>query len=567
MAESESRLIGTIVDIMQKGPVRSPSLNEIMKCDAVLILGEDVTNVAPLMALALRQSVRQKPMADLIDKQKIPHWDDKPVRELIQDQKGPCFIATTGATKLEEIATGVYHAAPDELARLGFAVAHALNDQMPPVNGLEDGAKALVAVIAAALKGAQRPLVVSGPSSGSDAIIQAAASVASALASLGLDARLSFTMPEANSLGVALMGAPSLEAAFKAAADGAADSAIILENDLYRRADPDSVDRFFKACKRVIALDHLTNPTTEHADIVFPAATFAEADGTLVNNEGRAQRFYQVFVPIGRIQASWQWIRDIMALVGRKEGAEWRIVDDLISAIGDAFPIFKPVSEIAPPANFRIAGTKIAREPARYSGRTAMFAHLSVHEPRPRDDPDTPFSFSMEGFQGDPPPALIPRFWAPGWNSIQAINKFQIEVGGPLRGGDPGKRLIEPKQGARAMSFGNAPGAFERRSGEWLVVPLYHIFGSEELSMLTPGVAEQAPQPYLALNPDDARRLNVKEGGIVEVPFLKRIRNLPVRIVTGLPAGVAGLPVGLPGMPGISLPVWSKLGAQAHTES
>ena len=31
--------------------------------------------------------------------------------------------------------------------------------------------------------------------------------------------------------------------------------------------------------------------------MVFPAATFAEASGTLVNNEGRAQRFYEVFVP------------------------------------------------------------------------------------------------------------------------------------------------------------------------------------------------------------------------------------------------------------------------------
>ena len=50
----------------------------------------------------------------------------------------------------------------------------------------------------------------------------------------------------------------------------------------------------------------------------------------------------------------------------------------------------------------------------------------------------------MEGYQGQPPAPLIPRFWAPGWNSVQALNKFQEEVGGPLRGGDPGRRLIEP---------------------------------------------------------------------------------------------------------------------------
>ena len=31
------------------------------------------------------------------------------------------------------------------------------------------------------------------------------------------------------------------------------------------------------------------------------------------------------------------------------------------------------------------------------------------------------------------------RLWAPGWNSVQAITKFQEEIGGPLRGGDPGR--------------------------------------------------------------------------------------------------------------------------------
>ena len=46
--------------------------------------------------------------------------------------------------------------------------------------------------------------------------------------------------------------------------------------------------------------------------MVLPAGTFAETDGTLVNNEGRAQRFFQVFVPQGDIQESWRWAQDIM---------------------------------------------------------------------------------------------------------------------------------------------------------------------------------------------------------------------------------------------------------------
>ena len=116
-----------------------------------------------------------------------------------------------------------------------------------------------------------------------------------------------------------------------------------------------------------------------------------------------------------------------------------------------------------------------------------------MHEPKPPDDPDSPFAFTMEGYHGQPPSALIPRFWAPGWNSVQAVNKFQDEVGGPLRGGDPGRRLIEPSAGTPPPYFDRVPPAFEPHADEWLSVPLHHIFGSEELSVLAPGIAERMP--------------------------------------------------------------------------
>jgi len=35
----------------------------------------------------------------------------------------------------------------------------------------------------------------------------------------------------------------------------------------------------------------------------------------------------------------------------------------------------------------------------------------------------------MEGYEGMPPSSLIQRFWYPAWNSVQAVNKFQKEVG------------------------------------------------------------------------------------------------------------------------------------------
>ncbi len=553
LAEKEERLMDNLVAVMKKSPARQASQQDVAKADAVLVLGEDVSNTAPMLALALRQSIRQKPMK-AARALHISEWDDAAIRELIQKEKGPLFMATPASTRLDDIATQVYHAAPDDLARLGFAVAHQLDASAPEVKGLPDDLNTLAAAIAGVLKEADRPLILSGVSSGSPALLEAAANIAQALFVSGRPAKLSFVVPECNSLGLALMdSAGSLENALAALQSGQANTLVILENDLYRRGDPRMVDALFQAARHVVALDSLENATTAKAEAVLPTATFAEAAGTLVNSEGRAQRFYQVFAPGEEIQESWCWLRDMMAAAGREDVRLWENLDAIAAAMAQAIPIFQSTLQIAPPASFRIAGQKIPRQPARYSGRTAMTANLNVHEPKPPDDPDSPLAFSMEGWEGLPPSPLIPRFWAPGWNSIQSLNKFQSEVGGPLIGGDPGCRLIEPGANEPTIYSQEIPPAFEPRRDEWLVVQLYHIFGSEELSMLTPGIAQQAPQPYLGLSSADAENLNIEEGVNAILQAGGAAYTLPVRLAPGLPSGVIGLPSGLAGFPVESL--------------
>jgi NADH-quinone oxidoreductase subunit G len=552
MADDYAALVSGVIGVLQEGPARSPSLHDVALADAVFVLGEDVTNTAPMLALALRQSVRRQPM-QMAEKLHIAEWDAAPMLEAIQEEKGPLFIATPYATKLDDVSTQVYRAAPDDLARLGFAVAHALAGDAPQVPDLPDELRSLAGEIAEALRAAERPLIVSGTSCGSREVVRAAANVAWALNAGGRQAQLCFTVPESNSLGLGLVEGGDLKAAFKALQNGKARALIVLENDLYRRADRATVDAALNAARHVIAIDHLSNATTARADVVLPAATFAEADGTLVNNEGRAQRFYQVFVPEGDVQESWRWLRDIMVAAGRREAEAWHTLDDIVAELAERVPVFKPVLEITPPAGFRVTGLKVPRQPQRYSGRTAMHANVTVSEPKPPDDPDSPLAFSMEGYEGEPPAALIPRFWAPGWNSIQSLNKFQSEIAGPLRGGDPGRRLLEPTRAEKIAYFEEIPPAFERREDEWLVLPFYHIFGSEELSVLTPGVAERAPGPYVALNPQDATKLGADAGREVRLAADGAEYRLPVRLVDSLPPGTAGVPAGLPGFEGMAL--------------
>ena len=192
------------------------------------------------------------------------------------------------------------------------------------------------------------------------------------------------------------------------------------------------MDKFLARFQHVVVLDHLETATTAKAELVLPAATFAEGDGTLVSSEGRAQRFFRVFVPPAPIQESWRWLGIV--------GARWMTSSRRSPPGCRNLPL--SLARRHPP-DFRMAGAKVPREPHRYSGRTSMLANISVHEPKPPDDPDSPLSFSMEGNPDQPPSALLPFFWTPGWNSIQAVNKFQAEIGGPLRQGDPGVRVIE----------------------------------------------------------------------------------------------------------------------------
>ncbi len=564
MSDRDAGLIATIIDILRNGPARTPSLHEVELADAVLVLGEDLTNTAPRLALAVRQSVRQKPM-QIAGKMHIPHWDDNALRQAVQQEKGPLFIATLAGTKLDDVATKTFHGAPDDLARLGFAVAHALDTKVPPPPDLPDTMRTLADTIAQALKAAERPLVISGMSCGSEAVIQAAANVAWALCGSDRRSELCYIVPECNSMGTALIGGEPLAAAFQAVQEGNADTVVILENDLYRRADTTLVNAFLTEAKQVVVIDCVMHATGAKANVVLPAGSFAEADGTLVSNEGRAQRFFQVFVPEpegegnAKIQESWRWVRDILA-AGREQESPWSNLDQLIAACAAAIPVLEPIVRAAPSADFRIKGQKIPRETHRFSGRTAIRANVNVQERQPPpNDPDAPLTFSMEGYPGQPPPPLIPIFWAPRWNSTQAVNKFQDEVGGPLRGGDPGVRLIEPAQPGDHAYFGDVPAAFEQHSGQWLVVPLHHIFGSEELSVLAPGIAALAASPYLALHPDDAAQLGYGAGDDAPLHLDRTTYWLPVQLRPDLPRGVAGLPAGLPSLEGIMLPCWGQI--------
>jgi NADH-quinone oxidoreductase subunit G len=508
-----------MIDILRAGPASIASLADIESCDAVLVLGEDLTNTAPRLALALRQAARGAER-ELATQKGVPPWLDQAVRIAGEGRRSPIVLATPLPDALDPLATQALRLDPLDIAELGFEVAAALGG-----NAGSDEA----AAIAQLLSNAQRPLIIGGFGLGAAETLEAAAAIAAAL---GAKARIALVAPEANSVGLALLGGDGIDSAVTALTSGAARHALVLENDLFERAPRDSVERLFAAAGSVIAFDNLQTETTQRADLVLPVASFTESAGSFVNYEGRAQRFFAAVAPRADAPASWRRLAALGA-------GDWTALDQLIDAIIAERADLAGLKGAAPEASCRCAHGDVARTPRPLSGHTADDRAGRDPLATPPADPDSPLSFGMEGARGrELPPALLTGYETPGLHSANAVTRFTEEINGPLRGGDPGARLIVP---GHAVS--NTASAFTEAEGEGLLlVPLHDVFSGSEIGRASKLLAARAPAPRLLLHPDDAEMLGLAEGDALLVDGERCVA--PLTLEPNMARGVVALSLG-----------------------
>ena len=557
VSKQEYVLTEAVLNFFSITGAKIPSLKQIEKADAVLILGEDLVNTAPMVALAVRQAGRNisKQEADTMG---IPSWNDAPVRELAQNDRSPVFIATPFSDSLDEIAAGHFRGTPSEIASLGFAIAKNIDADAPASPDYGNSTQDLALKIADTLKKAKNPLIISGTSSFDRDLIHAAFNIVTALHSVGSEVMISMVLPESNSMGLALLPGTSFKDMGLQGKNKDIDSLIILENDLFRRADEETVNELFKNCRQVVVMDHLENKTTAAADILLPAATYAESEGTLINNEGRAQRYYKASEPEGEVRESWKWISELIKIRNDNKELKWSMVDEILNAVANEIPLLAKLKNYNPDADFRMLNAKVPRQTMRYSGRTAINANLKVSEPKPAEDSDSPLSYSMEGVGEKPPSSLVPFYWTPGWNSVQALYNYLDEPNGSMKGGDPGIRLFEPSAAATKSYYELISKSDNVQNEKLLIVPVYQIFGSDELSSLSKSVSQRIKKPFVLLNQADAEANHLQEGDSVGLDILKDSPALTVRIDNSLVNGLAGLSVHLPGMTFVAFPAVSK---------
>jgi NADH-quinone oxidoreductase subunit G len=110
-------------------------------------------------------------------------------------------------------------------------------------------------------------------------------------------------------------------ATLRRAADGSLDLLVLLGADpLDDCPDTDLARRALAGAGRIISIDTFPSASTRHADLVLPAAAFAEQSGTTTNLEGRVTRVTQKVTAHGTSRPDWMIAAELAALLGHDIG-------------------------------------------------------------------------------------------------------------------------------------------------------------------------------------------------------------------------------------------------------
>ena len=94
------------------------------------------------------------------------------------------------------------------------------------------------------------------------------------------------------------------------------------ENPLLSEPDLSHAEEMFKKLDFLVVQDIFMHETAQIADVILPATSFAEKDGTFTNSERRVQRVRKAIEPVGESKADWEIIRDVALRMSARLGLE-----------------------------------------------------------------------------------------------------------------------------------------------------------------------------------------------------------------------------------------------------
>lgn len=115
------------------------------------------------------------------------------------------------------------------------------------------------------------------------------------------------------------------------------------ENPVMSDPDANHVAECLRKTEFLVVQDIFLNETGHMADVVLPAAAFAEKDGTFSNTERRVQRVRKVMDPPGEARSDWQIITDIAQRLGA-EGWNTSSPSEIMDEVARVTPSYGGIS-------------------------------------------------------------------------------------------------------------------------------------------------------------------------------------------------------------------------------
>jgi formate dehydrogenase (NADP+) alpha subunit len=115
------------------------------------------------------------------------------------------------------------------------------------------------------------------------------------------------------------------------------------ENPLLTEANAKHVKEALEKLDFFVAQDLFISETAQYADVILPAASFAEKEGTFTNTERRVQRVRRAIPPRGDAKPDW-WITSQMAQKMGEPGFDFSGPEEIMAEINIVSPIYAGIT-------------------------------------------------------------------------------------------------------------------------------------------------------------------------------------------------------------------------------
>jgi formate dehydrogenase alpha subunit len=116
---------------------------------------------------------------------------------------------------------------------------------------------------------------------------------------------------------------------------------IMGENPVISDPDAKHTIKALKKLKLLVVQDIFMTETANLADVVLPAASFAEKDGTFTNTDRRVQKIRKVIEPIGEARPDWMIICDLSKKMGY--GMDYKAPYEIMEEIALLTPSYRGI--------------------------------------------------------------------------------------------------------------------------------------------------------------------------------------------------------------------------------